>query len=136
MTFLQEHRSIELEVYHGEPRDHISAIAALWMDAAIIVRQPAVLGCLIESLWLEFVIVASPTSQALAPLDALNWKYLKAERFLVSRVEPGPEGRDYIVEHARVALVMPRLPLDAPVELVVTFAITPPDLHLADHARS
>lgn len=99
LTFLQEHRAITLEVFQGDPRDHISAIAALQMDAAIVVGQPPAPGCLIENLWLESIMVALPTSHPLTSLESIGWRHLNAEKFLVSRAEPGPEIQDYIIKH-------------------------------------
>jgi len=51
----------------------------------------------LEELWNERVMVALPETHPLAVLTESAWEQLAKERFIVSRVDPGPEIEDYII---------------------------------------
>ena len=53
-------------------------------------------GCELEELWRERVMVALPDHHHLSTAKLIFWEQLENERFIVSRVDPGPEIQDYI----------------------------------------
>lgn len=110
--FLAAHPGIEFSVVEGSPRVHIGDIAALKLDAAIVVAQPEAEGCVVETLWSERIMVALSEAHPFSQQDTIEWPQLFDERFLVSRMDPGPEIQDYIVQHlsglGRHPIVEPR----------------------------
>ena len=111
-TFLAAHPEIHLEIVEGSPRDHFAAIRALRMDASLVVGRLPIAGCEVEPPWSEPIFVAVPSSHPIATLREIRWDQLVSERFLVSKMDPGPEIRDFVVQHladlGRSPLVEPR----------------------------
>lgn len=96
-AFIQGHPELELEVIERSPRENIAAVRALTLDFALATGMPLSPGCEVESLWHERVVVALPGTHKLATVQEISWEQLEQERFIVSRVDPGPEIQDYIV---------------------------------------
>lgn len=111
-TFLAANPAVELDIVEGSPRDHVAAVRTLRMDLTFVVGTPPALGCEVEPLWIEPILVALPIGHPLAALDSLTWEQLVEERFIVSKVDPGPEIQDFVVKHlaglGRHPLVEPR----------------------------
>ena len=96
--FLGAHRSVDLQVVEGSPRDHISEVRSLKMDVTFVVGSPPAPECVIEPLWSEPILVALASDDALASNEIIRWSQLVSERFIVSRADPGPEIHDYVVK--------------------------------------
>ena len=75
-VFLTAHSEIDLQVVEGSPRDHISEIRALKMDATFVVGTPPAPGCVVEPLWSEPILVALDRGHPLAAIDVLQWPQL------------------------------------------------------------
>ena len=54
-------------------------------------------GCEVETLWHERVVVALNGTHPLAARKEIAWEELVDERFIVSRLDPGPKIQDYII---------------------------------------
>lgn len=60
---------------------------------------PAARGPLLDrDLWEEQSVLALPDRHRLAS-TTVRWPELQSERFLVSRMDPGPDIQDYVVQH-------------------------------------
>ncbi|RWH82182.1 MAG: LysR family transcriptional regulator [Mesorhizobium sp.] len=99
-TYAERHPRVTIDVRDGGRREHLAAVRARRLDAAIITGAEPVPGCETRELWRERVYVALPESHPLAARPKLDWPDLKAEHFIVSRGEPGPEVHDYIVRRS------------------------------------
>jgi len=96
-TFTNAHPGIELAVVEGSPKANAAAVRMLTIDFALVTGMPLFPACEIEELWRERILVALPERHALAAFPEIAWEQLAAERFIVSRVDPGPEIQDYII---------------------------------------
>ncbi len=96
-SFVTAHPELELEVIEASPRENIAAVRALALDFTLVTGMPLSPGCEIEPLWHERVVVALPETHPLASAQQIGWERLERERFIVSRVDPGPEIQDYII---------------------------------------
>ena len=96
-AYAERHPQVRVDVRDGGRRQHLAAVKARRLDAAFITGAEPVPGCETRELWRERVHVALSESHPLAARPKLDWPDLKAEHFIVSRGEPGPEVHDYIV---------------------------------------
>lgn len=99
-SYTERHPQVTIDVRDGGRREHLAAVRARRLDAALITGSDPVPGCETRELWRERVHVALPEGHALAARPKLDWPDLKAEHFIVSRGEPGPEVHDYIVRRS------------------------------------
>ena len=97
IRFNEAHPDLEFEVTEGSPRENVASVRALALDFAIVTGMPLSPGCEVETLWHERVAVAVPEGHPLAANHEIAWEELAQERFIVSRVDPGPEIQDYII---------------------------------------
>jgi len=96
-SFTAARPEIELEVFEGSQTENATAVRMLTIDFALVAGMPLSPGCEIEELWRERIFVALPAAHALAGGREIVWDELVQERFIVSRVDPGPEIQDYII---------------------------------------
>lgn len=97
ISFMTTYPDLDYVVIEGSPREHIAAVRALRLDFTFVAGMPLSPGCEVEDLWHERILVALPETHALASSKEIAWDQLSSERFIVSRVDPGPEIQDYIV---------------------------------------
>ncbi len=88
---------VQIIILDGGRREHLRAIRVRQLDIAFVTGNAPVAGCDVEEFWRERVHVAMAAQHPLASNNALDWPQLRAERFIVSTMEPGPEVHDYIV---------------------------------------
>ena len=91
------HPGVSLEIRDGGRQDHIRDIRSHELDVVFFSGNSDVIGCDTSELWQERVHIALPRSHPLSASKSLYWSQLKNERFIVTKGEPGPEVRDYIV---------------------------------------
>ena len=99
-NYAGKHPRVTIDVRDGGRTQHLAGVRARRLDAAIITGSEPVPGCETRELWRERVHVALPEGHPLAARPKLDWPDLKAEHFIVSREEPGPEVHDYIVRRS------------------------------------
>ncbi|WCM27381.1 LysR family transcriptional regulator [Sphingomonas sp. QA11] len=99
-NYTERHPQVRIDVLDGGRREHLGAVRARRLDAALVPGSDAVRGCETRVLWRERVHVALSEGHPLAGRRELDWSDLKAEHFIVSRGEPGPEVHDYIVRRS------------------------------------
>ena len=108
-TFLVQYPGVAIDVIEGLARDHVASVKALKLDFTFVTGSPDAPGCEVERLWEERILVALPTGHPLASRPELAWEELADERFIVSRVDPGPQIEDYIVQHLASLGQRPRI---------------------------
>lgn len=96
----KRHPGVSIDVRDGGRREHLAAVRAGRLDAAVVTGSRNIPGCVTQELWRERVHVALPEAHPLADRDKLDWPDLAAEHFIVSRGEPGPEVHYYIVRRS------------------------------------
>ncbi|EHH03601.1 LysR family transcriptional regulator [Agrobacterium tumefaciens CCNWGS0286] len=99
-AYAGKHSRVTIDVRDGGRREHLAAVRARRLDTAIITGSELVPGCETCELWRERVHAALREAHPLAVRPKLDWPDLKTEHFIVSRGEPGPEVRDYIVRRS------------------------------------
>ena len=97
LEFSGAHPELELQVTEGPPRDNVAGVRALTLDFSLALGTPSAPGCEVETLWHERVVVAVHDAHPLAARREITWEELVNERFIVSRLDPGPEIQDYII---------------------------------------
>ena len=96
-SFRTTHPELEMEVVEGRSRDNIAAVRALRLDFAFVTGMQLSPGCETDLLWHERIFVALPEGHSLLGFSEIAWEQLACERFIVSKVDPGPEIQDYII---------------------------------------
>ena len=99
-AYAETHPNVRIDLRDGGRREHLAAVRAQRLDAAIVTGTDPVPGCETRQLWCERVHVAVSAGHPLAERPKLDWPDLKGEHFIVSRSEPGPEVHDYIVRRS------------------------------------
>ncbi|WP_313324746.1 LysR substrate-binding domain-containing protein [Sphingobium yanoikuyae] len=99
-SYAKRHPRVTIDVRDGGRREHVAAVRAGRLDAAIVTGSGAIPGCETRELWCERVHVALPETHPLAERPKLDWPDLREEHFLVSRGEPGPEVHHYIIRRS------------------------------------
>lgn len=94
---LRDHPRLDLDIVEGLQSDHIAAVQALRLDAAVILGEASVTNCGTEALWLDRLLVALPAAHPLAELAVLEVESIAHERFMVSRSDYSPNIIDYVV---------------------------------------
>lgn len=92
--------AVRIDLRDGGRREHIAAVRAQRLDAAILTGSDPIPGCETRELWRERVHVALWAGHPLTGKRKLDWPDLKGSHFIVSRGEPGPEVHDYIVRRS------------------------------------
>jgi DNA-binding transcriptional LysR family regulator len=99
-SYTKRHPGVSIDVRDGGRREHLAAVRAGRLDAVVVTGSEHVPGCVTQELWRERVHVALPEGHPLVARSRLDWPDLKAEHFIVSRREPGPEVHHYIVRRS------------------------------------
>jgi DNA-binding transcriptional LysR family regulator len=111
-AFIAAHPGVEVEITEGAARDHFAAVRAMHMDLVFSAGGTPAAGCETGPGWAEPIQVAVPTSHRLAGASSLSWADLADERFIVSKMDPGPEIADCVVRHlttiGREPMIEPR----------------------------
>lgn len=95
--FCKLYDGIKVEFIDGDTAEHVTAIHRLHLDVAFVAGAAEWPGCQTEPLWLEKVFAVLPNGHRLAGEAELHWRELLDETFIVSRLAPGPEIRDYLL---------------------------------------
>lgn len=98
-AYVAAYPDVEIEIVEGSRTDHLAKIRAFQMDVALRFGTEAVLGLDVEPLWSEPIHVAMPRSDPLALSATIRWEQLSAARFIVTKMDPGPEIEDCVIVH-------------------------------------
>jgi DNA-binding transcriptional LysR family regulator len=96
-SYTKRHPGVSIDVRDGGRREHLATVRAGRLDAVVVTGSEHVPGCVTQELWRERVHVALPDGHPLVARGRLDWPDLKAEHFIVSGREPGPEVHHYII---------------------------------------
>jgi DNA-binding transcriptional LysR family regulator len=99
IEFARAHKTVAIDLDHGATGCHIQEIRDRTMDIAFFTGCPTLADCDVELLWHERVFCVLPIGHRLASKESLDWSDVRAESFIVSQEEPGPEIHDYLVKH-------------------------------------
>jgi DNA-binding transcriptional LysR family regulator len=80
--FRDEHPHVRLEFAAGEARDHFSKIMERSLDIAVVAGTDHSPDCDAQLLWKSRVVVVLPHDHMLAIGEAVDWMYLRDERFI------------------------------------------------------
>lgn len=95
--YAELHPEVGIEVRDGGRVEHIAALRSRQLDIAFITGNGAIADCETAELWRERVHVALPADHHLAERESIEWSWLREQKFLVTKCEPGLEVHDYIV---------------------------------------
>jgi DNA-binding transcriptional LysR family regulator len=98
------HPEIDVSIVEGPPSENLALLRAEQLDIVFVMGQPSERACDVAPLWSERVFVVLPDTHALCGKDAIPWKDLKTEHFILTRSEIGVVVRDYVIrrlEHVR-----------------------------------
>lgn len=99
-SYIAGHPRVIIDVRDGSRREHLTAVMARQLDAAIVTGLEAVPGCETRELWRERVYVALSERHPLAVRPRLDWPDLRTEQFIVGRGELGSEVHTYIARRS------------------------------------
>lgn len=95
--FARQHAGIDINVVEEDRSRLFSLLDRGGIDLAVVLGELRYETYAQRSLWAERIMVALPKSHYLAERDFVYWTDLKAEQFLVSRHDPGPEIEDILL---------------------------------------
>jgi DNA-binding transcriptional LysR family regulator len=95
--FARQYQGIDINVIEDDRSSLFALLERGSIDMAVVLGELRYETYAQRSLWAERVMVALPKSHYLAERDFLYWTDLKAEQFLVSRHDPGPEIEDIVL---------------------------------------
>ena len=95
--FAKENEGVDINVVEDDRSELFALLERGSIDLAVVLGELRYETYAQRSLWAERVMVALPKSHYLAERDFVYWTDLKAERFLVSRRDPGPEIHDMLL---------------------------------------
>ncbi len=98
-AYTAEYPRVEIDVVEGAPVEHLAKVRALQMDVALRIGTEATPGLEVEPLWSEPIHVALPLLSPLATSVALRWDQLSDARFIVTKMDPGPQIEDCVILH-------------------------------------
>lgn len=96
-SFASGHPEVEVNIVQNDRNNLIAQLDRGALDVAIVLGEPAYGDYSHLSLWSERIMVALPKDHPLAARDVVYWTDLRAERFLISRRDPGPEIQDLLI---------------------------------------
>ncbi|HEV7228032.1 LysR family transcriptional regulator [Brevundimonas sp.] len=108
-SFRGQHPTVAMELIEGEPRTHVAGVVGRELDIAFLTGSPRPGGCDAELLWHEPILLALPADDRRAGVGILQMNDLTQEQFIVSRVAPGPEIHDFIVQRLATLGFSPRI---------------------------
>lgn len=102
MNWCDMYPDVEVECAEVERGVLLARLDTGEIDIAILMGTASHNGFRCEPLWSERMLVALPALHPLAERDLVHWTDLRAERFLLPAVDPGPKIRDMLL--GRLAL--------------------------------
>lgn len=104
--FREAHPNVGLDFVAGSMQERIAKVMGRSLDIAIIAGANLALDCDTERLWSSRICVVLPDNHMLAICEAIDWMYLRDERFIFGFDSGSDCFRDVIIQH--VGSVDPR----------------------------
>jgi DNA-binding transcriptional LysR family regulator len=90
---------VQIELFDGNPEEHISAIRNLRLDVAFLTGPRDWPGCDGALMWSEGVFAVLPEDHELVARPAVEWIDLCGETFMVSEAAPGQAIYNHLVKN-------------------------------------
>lgn len=97
--FQRQHPTVQLDFAEGATQRHIAEIMDRRLDIAVVADARLALDCDVQSLWSSQIEVVLPADHLLAICEAVDWTYLRDERFIFGHDPSGGRFRDLIFRH-------------------------------------
>ncbi|QFT34082.1 HTH-type transcriptional regulator GltC [Labrenzia sp. THAF82] len=97
VAFNRNYPKTELDIRDGGREEHMTSLRSHDIDIVFAPGTCAPNNCECAELWCEHLQIAMPDDHRLSDRQTLDWSDLKEERFITSRLPPGPEFHDLIV---------------------------------------
>jgi DNA-binding transcriptional LysR family regulator len=97
--FREAHPNVGLDFVAGSMQERISKVMGRSLDIAIIAGANLALDCDTERLWSSRICVVLPDNHMLAICEAIDWMYLRDERFTFGFDSGSDCFRDVIIQH-------------------------------------
>ncbi|KIZ47634.1 hypothetical protein OO17_03310 [Rhodopseudomonas palustris] len=94
--YLERYQKTNLRVHRGVGSEYIPRLVDGRLDVAIVVGEPTIAGIATLRLWEEHLMLAMPTTHALAEKQAVGWEDLVNETFILTATGAGPEVLAYL----------------------------------------
>lgn len=107
MSWHDANSDVEIECVEADRGVLLAGLDTGEIDIAILMGAAGHDGFRCETLWSERMLVALPTSHALADRDVVHWTDLRAEQFLMPAADPGPEIRDMLLGRLAISGAKP-----------------------------
>lgn len=91
VVYQREYPQIQIDVHDGGRDGHLAALRGRELDIAFVPGECETRNCECAELWSEPFHIALPKGHRLAERRTLNWTDVKGEKFITSRMAPGPE---------------------------------------------
>lgn len=109
ISFNRDYPKTELDIRDGGRDEHMASLRCHDIDIAFAPGTCAPKNCECAELWCEHLQIAMPGDHRLSDRQTLEWSDLKEERFITSRLPPGPEFHDFIVRRLESHNVSPSI---------------------------
>lgn len=96
-AFASDHPDVDVNITQAGRASLIQGLDWGALDIAFVLGDPLYRNYAHMGLWSERIMFALPKTHPLATRDVVYWTDLKAERFLISRRDPGPEIQDVLI---------------------------------------
>lgn len=101
--------NIEIEIFDGRARDVVLRVREGRLDVAFVPGRLCVPDCHSRELWTEMLFAALPASDARARDDAIHWRDMADDLFLVRCDGTGPQVLDHIIRRFGEQGLRPRI---------------------------
>lgn len=97
LSWQRQHPDVEVEGVEADRAPILAGLDTGEIDLAILIGAMRHDGYRCEPLWSERMLLALPAAHQLAEQAVVHWTDLRAERFLLSTADPGPDIRDMLL---------------------------------------
>lgn len=97
VAYQQEYPQVRIDVHDGGRDEHIAALRARELDIVFVPGECESRNCECAELWSELLHIALPKGHRLADRSTLGWSDVSGEKFITSKMAPGPEFHDCLL---------------------------------------
>ena len=97
IAYQQEYPKVRVDVHDGGRDEHLGALRVRELDIVFVPGEYDPRNCEFVELWREALHIALPKGHRLAGRRSLEWSDVGGEKFITSKIAPGPEFHDCIL---------------------------------------
>ncbi len=97
VAYQQEYPEVWIDIHDGGRDEHIAALRTRELDIVFVPGECQSRNCECVEFWSEALHIALPKGHILADRQSLEWSDVSGEKFITSRIAPGPEFHDCLV---------------------------------------